>query len=131
MSLKYIDDIYNQLKHSAKKRGIEFTITKYELIDFGVPITCPVLGIPIKFNRGKAEDNSISVDRIDSTKGYSKDNIVIVSNRVNRIKNNATLEELKLIVKFYSELDYPPQEAHSVVSSDNVVLANTPAVDLI
>ena len=41
----------------------------------------------------------MSLDRIDSSKGYVKDNIWVISHKANSIKNNATLTELKLIIK--------------------------------
>ncbi len=63
----------------------------------------PVLNIPLTFNNGTAKDNSYSVDRIDSTKGYSFDNIIIVSNRANRLKSDATLLEIKQLAEFYSD----------------------------
>ena len=96
--------LLNQLKASAKKRGIEFDLTTADIDDIGIPISCPVLGIPLKFNKGKPLDNSISFDRIDSTKGYTKDNIVIVSHRVNKLKSNSTYDEMKKIFEYYREL---------------------------
>ena len=101
---KEIKTLLSNLKASAKKRNIIFDLTTADIDDIGIPITCPVLGIPIYFNRGKACDNSISIDRIDSTKGYTKENIVIVSNRVNKLKSNASLEEMQNIVNFYSQI---------------------------
>ena len=96
--------IIQQLKASAKKRNIPFDLTTLDLDEIGIPITCPVLNIPIFYHKGTVKDNSISVDRIDSSKGYTKDNIVIVSHRVNKLKSNATLDELGRIVKFYGEM---------------------------
>lgn len=97
-------ELYNRLKSSAKSRGIPFNLTVVELNNLTFPITCPILGIPIKFNRGKAEDNSISIDRIDSSKGYEIDNIIVVSLKANRLKSNATKEELQKLSEFYKEL---------------------------
>lgn len=98
-------DLYNRIKNSAKQRGIEFSLTLGDLHDLTIPITCPVLGIPLKKNRGRQSDNSISVDRIDSNKGYSKDNIIIVSWRANFLKSNSSLDEMKKLVIFYEELE--------------------------
>lgn len=100
--LPEIRTIYNRLKSSAKKRKISFDLTITELNDLTFPITCPVLGIPLKFNRGQLQDDSYSIDRIDSSKGYTIDNIEVISWRANRLKNNATTEELEKLSKHFS-----------------------------
>lgn len=101
---KEIKQLYNQLKNSAKKRNIEFNLTLTDLHDLGIPLTCPVLNIPIYFYREKVRPDSISFDRINSSKGYTKDNLVIVSHRVNKLKSNATLEEMEAMINFYKKL---------------------------
>jgi hypothetical protein len=105
ISEKDLKQLLNQLKNSAKKRGIKFNLTTSDIDDIGIPITCPVLGIPLKFHRGRPQDDSISFDRIDSTKGYTKENLVIVCYRVNKLKSNATLKEMQSIVRFYNDLN--------------------------
>lgn len=101
---KDIKSLWNHLKGSAKKRGIVFTIKPSDLNNLTFPITCPIFSMPLVFNRHKPRDNSYSVDRIDSSLGYEPDNIVIVSYKANRIKSDATLNELKQLVEFYSVL---------------------------
>ena len=95
--------IYNRLKSSANKRNIEFNLTLPELNNLSFPITCPILGIPLQYNRGEALDNSYSVDRIDSTKGYSINNIEVISLRANKLKSNATMQEIQLLAEYYKE----------------------------
>lgn len=100
----YIPDhkiIYNRLKQSAKKRGIPFTLTSYDILLLDLPITCPILNIPLQYNRGQMEDNSFSIDRIDSSRGYEADNICIISLKANRAKNNLTETELKMMANYY------------------------------
>jgi len=104
LTQKDFKTLWTQLKASAKKRGIPFNLTPNDIDTIGIPITCPVLNIPLHFHRHKALDDSISFDRIDSTKGYSVDNLIIVSYRVNKLKSNATLDEMKQIVVFYEEI---------------------------
>ena len=97
--------LFRQLKNSAIKRGIDFDLNVSDLDNLSFPITCPILGMQLHFNRGKAKDNSYSIDRIDSSKGYTVDNIVVISLRANKLKSDATLEELKSITEYYSLLE--------------------------
>ena len=94
-------DIIKRLKQSAKKRGIEFNLTSSDIDDIGFPVTCPVLGIPLKWHRGEPQDDSYSFDRIDSTKGYIAGNIQVMSVKANRAKNNLSEAELKKFSLFF------------------------------
>lgn len=49
------------------------------------------------------QDNSASIDRIDNDKRYVKGNVWIISTKANRIKSNATLAELELLVSKLKE----------------------------
>lgn len=80
--------IFNRARSRAKRKKLEFNITIEDII---IPENCPIFKTPIKIP---------SIDRIDSSKGYIKGNIQIVSNRANMLKNNATIEELQMIVKY-------------------------------
>ena len=101
---EYVEKIWSRSKARAKAAGIEFTLTRLDIGDMTVPITCPVLGIPIRMERGRQTDNSLSIDRIDSSRGYTPDNVVFVSWKVNRLKSNATLTEMRKMVEFYEGL---------------------------
>ena len=98
-----VKTIYNRLKNSATKRNIPFELTILDLYDLSYPLTCPVLGIKLQYHRGKAQDNSYSIDRRDSTLGYTPDNIIVISNKANRLKNNATSNELSKISDYYND----------------------------
>lgn len=96
----YIDNsrkVRSRLKARAKKKGIPFDLPSEFLDEIGLPISCPLLNTPIDYNSVKRNDNSPSIDRIDSNGGYTMDNIEIISWRANRIKNDGTKDELKLI----------------------------------
>ena len=84
----------NVAKRRAKLKGIEYAIT-WE--DIEIPSHCPVLGIKLQHGTGRWQDSSPTLDRIDNTKGYLPDNIKVISWRANRIKMDATLEELMRI----------------------------------
>ncbi len=84
----------------SKQKNMEFTITKEDII---IPEVCPLLGIEIKIG-AKDRRHSPSIDRIDSTKGYTPDNIWVVSSRANTLKNDASLQELELLVENLKKL---------------------------
>ena len=82
-------------KQRAKVKGLSFNI---DITDINLPDKCPLLGIPLKSFYGNATGNSYSIDRIDSSKGYIKGNVWVISKRANTLKGDATLEELELLV---------------------------------
>lgn len=85
-------------RQRAKRDGIAFDLKSEEL---SVPEVCPVLGIPLFRQRGNGpRDNSPSLDRIDPSKGYTKDNVRVISYRANRIKGNCTAAELRAIAAY-------------------------------
>lgn len=88
----------SRAKYRAAQKGLEFTIDKEDVI---IPDVCPLLGIPLICHRGKGsqQGNSPSLDRIDPTKGYIKGNVWVISNRANTLKNDASLQELELLVE--------------------------------
>ena len=53
---------------------------------------------------GKSKSLAPSLDRIVPKKGYTPGNLVIVCDIVNRVKSDATLEQMEMIFKFYSKL---------------------------
>lgn len=91
-------------RNHAKAVGVDFDLTISDL--YPLPETCPVLGIPLNYGTGSrgAADNAMSLDRIDSNLGYVKGNVVMISQRANRIKNDATVDELRRIYEFYRDL---------------------------
>jgi len=88
--------IWSSCKRIAKKRGIEFNL---EVTDIKIPDKCPIFGMPLDpcIDNQRAA-NSPSIDRIDNKRGYTKDNIWIISWRANYLKSNSTLEELRVLV---------------------------------
>lgn len=83
----------------AKKRGIPFSLKPD---DISLPETCPVLHVPL----GTGErDNAPSLDRIKPAAGYVPGNVIVISQRANRIKNDATPTELYDIAEFFSAVE--------------------------
>lgn len=86
-------------KKRAEQNGWEFNLSREDIV---IPSTCPVLGIPIIACDVKQSDNSASLHRIDSSKGYVKGNVICISWRANCLLRNATLEELVAITTWLS-----------------------------
>jgi ribosomal protein L37AE/L43A len=87
-------------KARAKNKGLEFSLTINDLLDlFPEDGLCPVLGIKMSFNSsGKGNRfNSPSLDRFDNEKGYTKENVCVISARANILKSDATLEEIEAV----------------------------------
>ena len=80
------------------KEEIQFDI---DYTDISIPEYCPLLGIKLNkhVGEGKLHDNSPSLDKIIPELGYTKGNVWIISNKANRMKSNATIEELELLVR--------------------------------
>jgi hypothetical protein len=88
-------------KQRSKRSGMECTLT---IEDVAIPDVCPVFGIPLFREARDRWCNAPSIDRIDNTKGYTPDNVVIVSRKANIIKGKATVTELEKIAQFYKKL---------------------------
>lgn len=87
-------------KRRAKKLGLVFDL---QVSDIVIPKRCPLLPeIVLRVREGTAKGgagpNSPTLDRIDSSKGYTKDNVWVISWRANKLKSDATLEELERLV---------------------------------
>lgn len=99
----------SQAKVRAKRKGLPFDITRDDLT---VPARCPVLGIPLAVSTdGNPSDGSPSLDRLIPEEGYIRGNVIIVSNKANRIKSDASLDDLRAVVDFY-ELLLPETKRH-------------------
>lgn len=91
---------YSQIKRRAKTKNIEFSL---ELKDLIIPEYCPILGIKLDIKnlyiKGN-QDYKPSIDRINPKLGYTKNNICIISGRANRIKSDASINEIRAILKY-------------------------------
>ena len=97
----------------AKKNNLPWNLSRNYLREI-MTDTCPILGIKFELNKknqkwgkGKNKNNwqtSPSIDRIVPDKGYTKDNVIIVSLMANSIKNQATPYQILKVGKFYKKL---------------------------
>lgn len=88
--------LWLQAKYRSEQNGREFAIEESDVV---IPEICPVFGTPLSMD-SQSSDDSPSIDRVDSAKGYTPDNIRVISLRANKLKNNATKDELKAILAY-------------------------------
>jgi hypothetical protein len=98
-----LNSVFLTSRGNAKKRGLEHNITKQDIEELfkhqkGL---CYYTNKPMyKDIRGLSDNNDgISIDRIDSSKGYIKDNIVLCRWIINRMKNDIDFKTFKEEVK--------------------------------
>lgn len=90
--------LFRYAKQRAKDKNIEFSI---QLEDILIPKLCPILGINLIQRSVEGIYNAPSLDRIDNSKGYTKDNIHVISWRANTLKSNSTPREIELLHNWY------------------------------
>lgn len=96
-----VTDLLCGVRQRCKRDGIPYNITREDIV---VPDYCPALGIPLKTGDGHASHNSPSIDRLIPELGYVKGNVHVISHKANTMKSDATLDELRNLVKFLEGL---------------------------
>jgi hypothetical protein len=95
---KRIRKMVSGAKRRAEKFGIPFNLVVEDLV---IPDVCPITNVPFDF-QGRRE-TAPSLDRLVPSLGYTKENTRIISVRINRIKSDATLDELMALVDYVRE----------------------------
>lgn len=98
----------NLARNRAKKQDVPFDL---EPEDIFIPVFCPVLGIKLeRASTGSGRnDNAPSLDRIIPTLGYVRGNVIVISNKANRMKSNGTAADLRRLADFYTKLERKQQ----------------------
>src|ERR1700761_9275380 len=76
-------NMWNHCKRRAQQKQISCTIT---IDDISIPDECPILKIPLIQGDKVVCANSPTVDQIEIGKGYTPDNIQVISSLANRMK---------------------------------------------
>jgi hypothetical protein len=111
-------DLYKiqRLKFSRKKSQVLRSNQEWSIdfSDLNWPLVCPILGIPINYYAEITEEGSPSFDRINSTKAYVKGNVHIISWRANRIKNDGTATEHRLIANYIDKISLASLDSQDI-----------------
>lgn len=85
--------LWHGAKTRAKEKELDFSI---DIEDIIIQDKCPVFNIEYSDKGWSAP----SLDRTDSSKGYIKGNIVVMSKRANALKSNASINELEMVLDY-------------------------------
>lgn len=94
-----------QARQRATRDGLPFNIT-VDTVQW--PTHCPVLGIELNYSKESVEQrkewqvrsNTVTLDRHVNALGYVVGNVFAISHRANRIKSDATAEELMAVARY-------------------------------
>lgn len=91
-------DFFSNVKRGAESRNIEFNITIEYLWELLLRQNkkCALSGIDLSFSetrKNKDKSKTVSVDRIDSSKGYEHGNVQWVHKQINIMKNSLSDKE--------------------------------------
>ncbi len=93
---------YSRKKENSKRGKWEFSIAFNDVI---WNTHCPILGIEINWFADFRQENSPSLDRINPKEGYIPGNVVLISWRANRIKNDGSAAEHLKIAEFLNKIE--------------------------
>ena len=83
------------LTRTLPRKSTEASLT---VDDIPLPKTCCYLGCVLDYSHQDSREhrppNLATIDRIDSSKGYTPDNIQVISFLANRMKTDATIEQM-------------------------------------
>ena len=104
------------LKCKAIKGGYPFDIVTEDVLEL-LTDSCPICK-EVYVEIGERRRYRPSIDRIIPKNGYVKGNIIVVCCRCNRIKNDATPDELIMIGTFYKNIN----NINGAVKDKNILL---------
>lgn len=86
-------------KARAKEKGLPFDLTEAHLREVWTDV-CPIFDTTLDIQALKNSPQHAELDRVIPELGYVKGNVAWLSQRANRIKDDAKLEELERLVEW-------------------------------
>lgn len=97
--------MWHNVKGRAKQNGWDFDISYDEFVSLAEKSThCPIFGYKLEYiaytgtGRNITNPFRASLDRKDSSQGYTKDNVWFISWEANAMKNEYTTDKLEQLV---------------------------------
>lgn len=100
-------------RHRGRRKGLASDL---RVEDIHWPTHCPVLKIKLNYpeviqwngrgkGMGKIRPDTPTLDRFDNSKGYIPGNVIVISWRANKLKGDATAEEMRNILAYLEDYD--------------------------
>ncbi|MFZ4795885.1 MAG: hypothetical protein ACOYMA_00230 [Bacteroidia bacterium] len=105
-------------KERAKLKNIEYDnkIESFLKDAYQENNYCRCFNVLMLINREKHQINSITIDRVDPSIGYSIGNVQLICYRANSIKNCANINDIEKIINFMGNLKYKKIEKYKITS---------------
>lgn len=81
----------DRARERARTRGLTFSLA---VDDIYIPQRCVIRGIPLAWGEGRRGPDSPSLDRVDADRGYTPDNVRVISDAANRWKGDMSIAQL-------------------------------------
>lgn len=94
----------SRAKSRAAALGVPFALSA---ADVCIPKRCPVFGLVLRIAEGAPDEASPELDRIRPELGYVPGNVMVLSRKANRMKQDASLKDLRRFARFYATFSPP------------------------
>ena len=112
-------------KKRAKAKNLEFNLTLNYLRSIAID-ECPIFNLKLDWTswgerNQQAIENSPSLDRINSKKGYIEGNVIWLSWKANRLKSDATSEDLYTIAKWLKQKESEHEKTEQTEDASSII----------
>ena len=87
-----------QIQHRAESKKLEFDLTLARVRTLMNAQRCFFTNVIMTRGDGN-DENQLSFDRLDNSKGYTIDNVVACTTRINLLKRSLSIEDIEYLYK--------------------------------
>lgn len=99
---KWFAHVVRQIRKRALRDNIPFNISREYIASIWTGV-CPALGYDLVFMTQGMPDNLATLDRLVPARGYVEGNVTFISSLANRIKTNATPDQISAVLGWYRD----------------------------
>lgn len=92
-----VAQLYYMSRKRAKQKSVEHTITKD---DIKLVHICPIRNVTMSRSTGKFNNDSYTLDRVDSSRGYVPGNVRVISWKANNLKSDLSVGDIVRLLAY-------------------------------